>query len=108
LKYLPEAKPEDMLCKQCKNTNSITHLIALCNHIKPLWQDLAMLYGEIAAIIPDEFKYSIKEEYFILIENLQLAIFICKLQPNKSKSNYAKPQSNSNAAKQIWHQQMLL
>jgi hypothetical protein len=64
LKYLPEAKPEDMLCKQCKNTNSITHLIALCNHIKPLWQDLATLYGEITAIIPDEFKYSIKEEYF--------------------------------------------
>jgi hypothetical protein len=30
--------PEDMLYKQCNRTKSIIHLIALCNHIKPLIQ----------------------------------------------------------------------
>jgi hypothetical protein len=97
-----------MLCKQCKNTNSITHLIALCNHIKPLWQDLATLYGEITAIIPDEFKYSIKEEYFYFgppkmpsrrqnLEKVQFQILdilignLQKLQPNKSKQQFFKP-----------------
>jgi hypothetical protein len=97
-------------------------VIALCNHIKPLWQDLATLYGEITAIIPDEFKYSIKEEYFyfgpptmpsrrqnlekvqfqildIRIGNLQLAI-------TSRNSNSANPQSNSNNVKQIWQLNM--
>jgi len=128
LKYLPEAKPEDMLCKQCNSTNSITHLIALCNHIKPLWQDLETIYNELTTIIPDECKFPIKEEYFyfgpptmpsrrqnlgkvqfqildILIGNLQLAIF-ANYNLTSRNSNSANPQSNLNTVKQIWHLNM--
>jgi hypothetical protein len=64
-------KPEDMLCKQCNGTKSIIHLIALCNHIKPLWQELETIYNELTTIISDECKYLIKEEYFISTSALQ-------------------------------------
>lgn len=114
--------------QQCNNTNSITHLIALCNHIKPLWQELETICNELTAIISDECKYPIKEEYFyfgpptmpsrrqilekvqfqildILIRKLQLVVFT-NYNLTSRNSNSANPQYNSTTVKQIWHLNM--
>lgn len=120
LKYLPNTIPDDLLCKFCSAPNSLTHLIAECNHIIPLWEDLKSIYYNILKIIPEADLISIQKHhlYFgaptitskspvkklqlhlldILTGNMQLAIFT---HHNLIRRNQASP--TIKALKQIFH-----
>ena len=120
LKYLPDSKPEDLLCKFCNLPNSITHLIVECNHIIPLWEELKKIYYEILVGIPDEDLTHIRKQHLffgaptittkspikrlqlhlldIMTGNMQLAIFT---NHNLSRRNNSTP--SIQALKQIFH-----